>query len=499
MYAPDAPYTVYCPKCWWSDKWDARDYGRDYDFSRPFFGQFNELFHEVPLLGLSLDLEATKTAPYNNHAGNLKRCYLLFNADYDEECAYGFDVSNSRAVVDCSIVDVSELCYDSSHGSKNNRCVGSSHTNNSLSSAFLRDSDNCRDCFASANLRNAAYHIFNKPYVKKQYDEELKKWDLGSYRAYTEVKAKAAAHWKQYPPKPYWHDFSIDVTGNYVFESKNCKECYEVAHAQDCKYLLLINGPAIRDCYDVSCWGDNISLGYECGVIGGGTASTRFCHEAGLELNDAEYSTISFDGANHFGCVSMRGKYCILNKCYTKEEYEALRARIVAHMDTKPYVDKRGRVYRYGEFFPTELSAFAYNETMAQYFFPLSRQQAESRGFRWKEKEKQKYAITVKAEDLPDHITDTPGSILKEVIGCMECGRGFRVIQMELAFLREMNLPLPRRCPFCRIDEKMRLWVKNLGLVERICMTCHARFRTPYTEAEVPHLLCEACFRASVL
>src|SRR3989344_5953779 len=31
VYAPDKPYTVYCSKCWWSDKWGALDFGRDYD------------------------------------------------------------------------------------------------------------------------------------------------------------------------------------------------------------------------------------------------------------------------------------------------------------------------------------------------------------------------------------------------------------------------------------------------------------------------------------
>jgi len=32
MYAADSLYTVYCPKCWWSDGWDPYKYGRDYDF-----------------------------------------------------------------------------------------------------------------------------------------------------------------------------------------------------------------------------------------------------------------------------------------------------------------------------------------------------------------------------------------------------------------------------------------------------------------------------------
>src|SRR3989344_4931716 len=40
VYAPDGPFIVYCRSCWNSDKWDPLQYGREYDFSRPFFKQY---------------------------------------------------------------------------------------------------------------------------------------------------------------------------------------------------------------------------------------------------------------------------------------------------------------------------------------------------------------------------------------------------------------------------------------------------------------------------
>src|SRR3989338_456622 len=70
-YHPDAPFVVYCPQCWWSDKWDARDYGRDYDFSKSFFEQFRELWRSVPLIGLAVDLDTAQNSPYNNYAGKV--------------------------------------------------------------------------------------------------------------------------------------------------------------------------------------------------------------------------------------------------------------------------------------------------------------------------------------------------------------------------------------------------------------------------------------------
>jgi len=49
----DVPFPVYERDYWWSDKWDGLDYGRDFDFSKPFFEQFKELYHVAPALGQS--------------------------------------------------------------------------------------------------------------------------------------------------------------------------------------------------------------------------------------------------------------------------------------------------------------------------------------------------------------------------------------------------------------------------------------------------------------
>ena len=47
IHAADAPYPVYCVKCFWSDGWDARSYGREVDLHRPFGEQFAELRHRL--------------------------------------------------------------------------------------------------------------------------------------------------------------------------------------------------------------------------------------------------------------------------------------------------------------------------------------------------------------------------------------------------------------------------------------------------------------------
>ena len=394
----------------------------------------------------------------------------------------------------------SELCYDSMHSYKNSRCAGlRSQVTNSLDCYFLKDSFNCQNCFASANLRNKKYYIFNKPHTKEDYFREIKKWDLGSYKTYQELKKLVEEYWKKFPPKPNQDELSVNSTGTHVFQSKNCKECYETGFVEDSKYMFMTY-VKVRDCYDISSWGNNMQLCYECCNVGENTSNMRFCQESGLNAFNVEYGKLSSGGSNHFGCVSVKkSDYIILNKRYPKEEFEKLRAKIIEHMNEMPYVDKKGRVYKYGEFFPIELSPFAYNETIASNFFPMAKEEILENGYKWREPEPRRHDTTMRAEDLPDHIKDAPDSILNEVIKCATCERGYKIIPMELKFLRERNFPLPRQCPFCRIEEKFNQWVKNLRLIDRVCDKCGAKFQTKYTPEEAPTVWCKECYKKEVI
>ncbi len=134
----------------------------------------------------------------------------------------------------------------------------------------------------------------------------------------------------------------------------------------------------------------------------------KFCFDAWSPGINIEYSYhIVAPNKNLFGCIGLRNKeYCILNKQYSKEEYLLMVEKIKKHMDEMPYTDKQGLIYKYGEFFPSEISLFAYNETFAQSYFPLTKEQIEKQGFRFKEREQNSYSTTIKATDLVDNIED---------------------------------------------------------------------------------------------
>jgi len=193
-------------------------------------------------------------------------------------------------------------------------------------------------------------------------------------------------------------------------------------------------------------------------------------------------------------------------------------------MKEMPYTDKAGRTYAYGEFFPIELSPFAYNETVAQEFFPLTKEQALSQRHSWKEPEKRNAQATISSEKLGDDATTIDDSILKEVIACEheskcneQCTGAFRIIAPELDFYRKMKLSLPRLCPNCRHYQRLaqrnplKLWqrecqcagpsssgYKNTGKHFHKAEHCLNAFETSYAPERPEIVYCEACYLAEV-
>ena len=107
-----------------------------------------------------------------------------------------------------------------------------------------------------------------------------------------------------------------------------------------------------RDSMDHTFWGRETELVYDSINIGRQCASVFFCSECWDGNTYIEYS-INCHGSNSlFGCVGLKKKeYCILNKQYTKEEYEKIKREIVKQMKNVPFHCRSGHTYFYGEFF----------------------------------------------------------------------------------------------------------------------------------------------------
>lgn len=515
---PEAKVKVYEHGYWWSDAWEPLEYGRDYDFSRPFFEQFRGLMYTIPWP--SRNIKNLVNSDYCDQAGDLKNCYLCFDSGQIEASAYIIGGPLVKNSFDLTQIMRMELCYEDFGCEGCYQVFFSSYCIQCNNVWFSRDLTGCQNCFGCVNLRNKQYYIFNKPYIKEDYFAELNKFDLGSYKIVTELRRRTAEFWSKYPHKFMHGTHNTDVSGDLIFYSKNTKFSYFVEDVENSKYCYDM-GVGIRDCYDYSVGWERNELMYEVLISGENCRNVKFSWDCWPANQDVEYSVKCASSQNLLGCVGLKKKsYCIFNKQYSKENYFALREKILRHMAEMPYLDKTGRKYAYGEFFPPEFSPFAYNETINQDYFPLTSQEAVKLGYSWREKEIKEYPNAVNSNDLPDNIKEVDDSMLKKVIQCKSCGGAYRIIAMELEFYKKMNLPLPRFCPECRYFERTKFRSppkfyhgqcqcagltsgdrKYVNQVQHFhaSNSCPNEFETSYASDRTEIVYCEECYQTEVV
>ena len=470
LYSTTSPFKVYDAKEWFTDKWSAMSYGKNYDFSQSFFKQFYELALAVPRMSLMIDYPTLVNSDYTNLVGHLKNCYLVSEADFDENCAYASSIKYSKDSFDILIGQNLELSYECVNCRKCHKTLFSEDCEDCIEVGFSKNLIGCSNCVGCVNLRKKQYHIFNEPYSKEEYFKKLAELGQASYENVNKIKERARMLWLHYPQKYSHERHNTNIIGDYIYYSKNALWCNEVVGAEDSKYCQIISVKPTRDCYDYTEWGNNAELLYECLTVGEGASRVKFSMLVWPTVREVEYSRECRNSSYLFGCVGLHNKqYCIFNRQYLEEDYFKLREKIIQHMNDMPYIDKKGRIYKYGEFFPPELSPFSYNETIAQEYFPLTKEQAIEKGYSWKDPEPRNYQITLKSEDISDHIKDITDGILNQIIQCAhaplggetakcneQCTQAFRIIPQELDFLRKMNLPIPRLCPNCRHYQRIK-------------------------------------------
>ncbi len=525
IYSVEKPYKVYCYQCWWSDNWNASDYGRDYDFKRSFFEQFEELLKSVPRPGIIKQGNSIESE-YTNRVTDMRYCYLVYGTALAEYCRYGVWLNGSKECMDGYNVQKSERCYECIDCLQCYGLAFSQECNNCLSSYFLLNCNNCQNCFGCVNLRNKSYCIFNKQYTKEEYQKIIGQYQLRSTKFVEEIHSQFNEFKKQFIVPALVAHHNTNVSGNWIENSKNIFKSFVVTNVEEGRHLYAIFNA--KDVADYTFWGAGAELMYESVNSGIQVSDLQFINECWDQATSMRYSMNCHNSHDLFGCIGMRNaEYCIFNKQYTKEEYFVLREKIIQHMNDMPYTDKKGRVYMYGEFFPFELSPFAYNETLAQEYFPINKETAEKIGYLWKESDEKNYQITIDAKVLPDNIDNAQDSITAEVIGCghegkcnQQCTTAFRITSEDLKMYRTAKLPLPRLCPNCRHYE--RLAQRNpLKLWNRKCQCagiksenesyqntinhfhggehCPNEFETSYAPDRKEIVYCEQCYQAEVV
>lgn len=495
----DKEITVYCQPCWWADSWDGTEYGMDYDPTRPFLEQVKELGEKTPYSSLTSLYTSLKNSEYSNALAWSKDCYLVFWADFCESVYYSSLLNTLKFSADCLRAKDSELCYEAIGINKCYRTFYSKECDACVDVWFSRNCYNCTNCIGCANLRGSSYCILNEKYSKEDYEAKVKELALDTFSGQEKFKQQAYEFWNSMPRREYTgNSLNVNVTGEYTFESKNSKDMYICAGAEDCKRCQFITVAPARDCQDYSGWGNNATQIYECVTVGENSNSVYFSMECWPDCLNVEYSYFSISGKNNFGCVNLkRKKYCILNKEYSKEEYEALVPQIIEDMKKNPYVDALGRKYGYGEFFPSELSKIPYNKSNAMRFFPKTKEQALAQGYVWYDETETTREATMQPNQLPETITETTEDLLKETIACAVCTKPYRIVKGELELLQKMNLPLPHNCPKCRENARFAR-LNPIKLYARHCAKCEKPIVTAFSPDKPDMVYCVSCYQKEI-
>ena len=515
--SPDKPYPMYCRDCWWSDKWDPLSFGQEYDFSKPFFRQFQELLNKTP--HISIFNSNTVNSDWVNQETDDKNCYLNVGGHYNEDSGYNTYELYGKNCFDNFWLLNSEFCYENLNCERCYRTLFSQVCHDCQDTILSYDCRNCSHVLGCAGLRNKKYHIFNQPYSKEEYEKFLKDNPLSSRKNIEQLKEKAEKVWLSIPRRYAQMFKTTNSTGDFVSESKNAKNCWNLEKVENAKNIYI--GGWLRDGLDASAHGAS-ELGYEMSS-GGGVYNSQFnvfCMSNDplkkVHSSNIKYCYAVVTSNSCFGCANLRDQeYCILNKKYSKEDYEKLLLKIKKQMAEMPYLGKNGRTYGYGEFFPIEIAPFGYNETAAQDYYPLTKEQAKEKGYPWCDYEPDtKYQFS--DYEIPDNISEVGDDILQKILKCEISGKAYRIVPMELQFYRHMELPVPKRSPLERHKDRIAELLPR-KLHKRTCECgsrkgtyqntvkhfhnsepCPNQIETPFAPDRPELVYCEVCYNSEI-
>lgn len=487
MYNPKSPYIIYCYDCFYSEKWDPMDYAMDYNENRSFLEQCKELFIKVPKINtyLSLGGGVNINSEYVNMATGCKNCYLVFNTSPAEDLMYSRGISRGKDSSDIYFSTNFERCYECVNVQESNGILYGQNVTGSVDSAFLFNCRGLMNCFGCVNLNNKSYYFLNKPLPQDEYKKKVAEI-LGSYEKIQEFRKEFEKFVLKFPMRENNNIKTINSTGDYLFECKNVHNAFEAAEAEDSRYIFSSKG--VKNSMDVIGYGTKSEKMLE--VVATGLSSNIIATYGAENCINILYGFYLRNCKNCIACDALHnGEYCILNKKYTKEEYERLCLKIIEELKEQDL---------YGLMIPSDLAPFAYNESIAQDNFPMTKEQVLAFGLRWEDDiQKTEGRETLHTKELPDNIKDVSDSIVGEVLACLDCDRNYKITNQELLFYRKMNLPIPRKCFYCRHQDRItrrgpyKFWDRN-------CAKCEKGITTNYSPERSEIVYCEKCYQQEV-
>lgn len=499
VFSPDKKLNVLCRECYWSDKWEPTEQGIDFDFEKPFFTQFEDLIKRTKLL--TLFATNVENSDYVNQEYNDHNCYLCSGGNDNDNCYYCASTMYSRKCIDCFGALLSERIYNCTLAMNDYDCQYLFNCNLCNNCHFCFDCTGCDHCFGSVNLRYQKFQFFNEQLSKEEYFKRIEEY-MSSYEGIKKAIEKFNKHKLEFIYHSANLMFSKDCTGDTLVKCKNVKDSYYSFSCEDSRYIFIID--SMNDTMDAI----SLGKGELCYEVGSGmrvyfTSFVSSCDK----IRNSLYCYQCSNSNDLFGCVGMNHKqYCILNKQYTKEEYDELVPKIIEQMK------KTGE---WGEFFPAGISPFGYDETIAMEFYPTTEAKVKKIGAKWQGDSENQYSGPFYepkniSEYNPKLDPNAEAEINKCVAGILKCeitGKPFKILPQELAQYIERGIQLPRRHPDQRHVERLAL-INKMVLYHRQCMCeqndhghtgrCKEEFETTFEPKRPVKVYCNTCYYKSL-
>ncbi|MBI3626442.1 hypothetical protein HY224_00135 [Candidatus Uhrbacteria bacterium] len=446
--------------------------------------------NEMTLYSRPCDLcKKTTIAMFHPKSPYTVYCKECFDSDKWDPFSYGMDYDPKRPFFE----QLNELFLKV----PKKNLYASSASAPSVNSDYLNMAGSCKDSYLVFNTAYCENTMFSRGLArcKDTLDAYFGNENEGCYEIINVNKSFNVHHGQNLVN-------SLDcIFAMSLADCQNCFGCINLRHksfnffneqlSKD-EYMKRVNEISAKegkDCYDAM--GHTFGAELMLDVVGCGFGSRVIGSYWVENCNDVEYSYCINVSDYCLGCDGLnKTKYAILNKKYSPEEYTKLRSKIIEELKS---------LGEYGLCMPPFLSPSGYNETFGMDNVPLTKGEVLALGGKWQDDlPGSRGKETMKSNAIPDHIYDVPNSILNEILGCVTCGKNYRIIKQELAFYRKAVLPLPRKCFTCRNHERV-LKRGPLKLFDRKCGKCQKGIKTSYAPYRPEIVWCESCYQKEVV
>lgn len=292
-----------------------------------FFKELRKIILSQPKL--PCHVSSSENCSFCNDVFFSKDMYYCFDTVKSSGCLYLYDSVLCADCADCDYAIESQLCYESVDPYKSYNCDFLENCASLRDCSYCYACTNCHNIFGCVNLKNKSFCIFNRQLTEGEYKEKVKKFKaLPAEKVLTMLDEL-----KQHYPWTQTNEGNNENTnyGNYIYRNKNCYLCFDAFGNENSAYLY--DSHRSRTSFDFT-YSVDCELSYEC-VDSVPLFNCNFIVYSG-RCQDSSYLFNCEDCKNCLGCVKLSHKeHCILNRQFTKEDYERISTEIFQDLKQK--------------------------------------------------------------------------------------------------------------------------------------------------------------------